>query len=76
MNVVAITIRVNALNSLESKTPLSSPMRAKMSPTSPRGIMPTPMTFLLPLNHGAAKPAANLVATATNIKRPPTTRVK
>ena len=47
-------MRATALKSLASKTPLESPIWAKMSPTSPRGTIPTPMTLFLPSNHGAA----------------------
>ena len=49
-----MTMKVTALKSFASKTPLESPIWAKMRPTSPRGIIPTPITLFLPLNQGAA----------------------
>jgi hypothetical protein len=54
MNVVIITMSVTALKRPRSNTPEASPIWAKMSPTSPRAIIPTPITFLFPLNQNGA----------------------
>ena len=54
MNVVTMTINVSALNSPASSTPDVNPICAKISPTSPRGTMPTPITDFFPLNHTGA----------------------
>jgi hypothetical protein len=51
---VTITIMVSALNSWVSIAPRLSPICAKISPTSPRGIMATPINALLPRNHHGA----------------------
>jgi hypothetical protein len=47
-------------------------VRAKISPTSPRGTIAMPMSALSPLNHHGPYPATNLVTTATTISAPPT----
>ena len=75
MKVVSITTNVTALNRPRSKTPLANPIRAKISPTLPRGIIPTPMTFLLPRNQNGAYPAANFPTTAATTNRPATNNV-
>ena len=52
--VVTMTISVVAPNRPASKTWDARPIRAKISPTSPRGIMPTPTTALFPRNQNGA----------------------
>ena len=52
--VVTITMSVAAPKSPASKTPDARPIRAKISPTSPRGIIPTPMMVLFPRNQKGA----------------------
>jgi hypothetical protein len=47
-------LKVTALNRPASKTPLASPIWAKIRPTSPRGTIPTPMTLFLPRNQKGA----------------------
>src|SRR5215208_4224190 len=42
--VVTMTMRRMAPNTASLRTPARRPISAKMSPTSPRGIMPTPTT--------------------------------
>jgi hypothetical protein len=54
MNVVTMTMSVTAPKSPASSTPLASPIRAKLRHTSPRGIIPTPMTLFFPLNQNGA----------------------
>ena len=45
MNVVTMTMSVTALKIPASKTPALIPIWAKIKPTSPRGIIPTPITL-------------------------------
>ena len=71
MSVVTITINVTPANRPSLKTPLERPIWAKIRPTSPRGIIPTPTTVLFPLNQNGAYPASNLPMTPTTIRAAP-----
>ena len=53
-DLVTITISAMALNRATSIAPVASPICAKISPTSPRGIMAAPISALFPLNHHGA----------------------
>ena len=66
-NVVAMTIRSTAPNTASGSTPERRPMSAKMSPTSPRGTIPTPTTSRRNGAQGAAQPAASLPTMAITI---------
>src|SRR5215213_4500455 len=72
MKVVAMTISRMAPNTASLRTPARRPMSAKMRPTSPRGIIPTPTTRRRNLAQGAAHPAASLPTTASSTKTPAT----
>ena len=76
MNVVTSTIKVAPVNKPSLKTPVESPIWAKIRPTSPRGIMPTPITVLLPLNQKGAYPANSLPITPVMHKTHPTSSAR
>src|SRR6185503_10312804 len=65
--VVAITMSRMAPNTASFKMPARRPMSAKINPTSPRGIIPTPTTTRRNCAQGAAHPAATLPATASRV---------
>ena len=70
-NVVAMTISSTAPNTSSLSTPARRPMSAKMSPTSPRGTIPTPTTRRRMRTQGAAQPAASLPTIADARSAPP-----
>ena len=69
-NVVAMTMSSTAPNTSSPRTPERRPISAKIEPTSPRGIIPTPTTSRRNGSTGAAQPAAILPTIASTISTP------
>ena len=70
LNITTITITEYTLSDI---TPSANPIVAKIKPTSPRGIIPTPTISLS--TFPAAKPAAILVMKATTVIARATKRI-
>src|SRR6185295_10254651 len=73
--VVTMTMSSTAPNTSSVSTPDRRPMSAKMSPTSPRGTIPTPTTMRRSGTQGAAHPAATLPTIAMRVSAAATTSV-
>src|SRR4051812_30592718 len=70
--VVAMIMSKTAPNTASLRIPARRPMSAKMSPTSPRGTIPTPTTIRRKLSQGAAQPAASFPMIASTVSVPAT----